>query len=168
MALDSRLKVEVAATLINALDLASGSVPLAYKRELALASGTGVGQADRVFHDTRTLAASANEDLDLAGSLVDAFGATLTFARIKALVVAAATTNTNNVIVGGAPANAWVGPFGAATHTATVRPGGVLALFARDLGAYPVTAGTGDLLRVANSGAGSTVSYDVILIGTST
>jgi hypothetical protein len=29
-----------------------------------------------------------------------------------------------------------------------------------------VTAGTGDILQVANSGAGTSVTYDIIVIGT--
>lgn len=166
MALNSRLKVEVSADQTSVLDLASGSVVLAYKRELALNDGSLAGQANRIFHDTRTLAASVNEDLDLAGTLTDAFGQALTFAKIKGLVVAAAPTNTNNLIVGAAAANAFASWLGAATHTVIVRPGGVLALFASDLSAYPVVAGTGDLLRIANSGAGTQVVYDVIVIGT--
>ena len=31
-----------------------------------------------------------------------------------------------------------------------------------------VTAGTGDLLKIANGGAGSAVDYDIILIGAAT
>lgn len=124
-------------------------------------------QADRLFTDNRTLSASASEDLDLAGVLTDAFGATLTFARIKGLVIKAATANTNNVIVGNAASNGFITWCGGATNTVTVRPGGVFALWAPDATAYAVTAGTGDLLHIANSGAGTSVTYDVILIGAS-
>jgi hypothetical protein len=165
--LTSRLVVSAIAELTNAFDLAPGRVPLEFTKALDLASGTGLNQADRIFHDQRTLAASASEDLDLAGGLTDAFGATLTFARVKGLIIVAAAANTNNVVIGNATANAFVGPFGAATHTLAVRPGGVLALFAPDATAYAVTAGTGDLLKVLNSAGGTSVTYDLIIVGAS-
>ena len=167
MPLTSKVTVEVAATHVSLLDLANATVPLSVARAIALADGTGLGQADRIFHDRRTLAASANEDLDLAGVLTDAFGAVITFARIKALLIAADPGNTNNVIVGNAAANGFVSWVGAATHTVTVRPGGLLLLAASDVTGYTVTAATADLLRVANSGAGTSVTYDVVLIGAS-
>jgi hypothetical protein len=167
--LTTRLSITASAQQIAALDLASGSVQVAKPYTVNLTDGTAAGQANRIFHDTRTLAASANEDLDLAGVLTDAFGASLTFARIKGLIVAASAANANNVIVGGAASNQFVSWVGAGTHTLTVRPGGVLALMAgaADATGYAVTAGTGDLLRIANSGAGTSVSYDVILVGCS-
>lgn len=169
MGLTSGYSFAASADLTAALDLASGSVPLAIRRAVNLTSGTGAGKADRIFHDRRTLAASATEDLDLAGVLADAFGATLTFARVKLLYVAAAVGNTNNVIVGNATSNGFVSWVGGAAHTVTVRPGGFLALGAGEADAvgYAVTAGTGDLLKIANSGAGTAVTYDVVLIGAS-
>jgi hypothetical protein len=169
MPLTSQLNLSVQAELSALLDLATAQVPLNFTRAVGLASGTGAGQADRIFHDRRTLAASATEDLDLAGSLVDPFGATITFARIKALLIAAAAGNTNNVIVGGAATNQFLTWVGAGTHTVVVRPGGVLALLAggADATGYAVTAGTGDLLRIANSAGGTSVDYDIVLIGAS-
>ncbi len=167
MPLDTTVKVSVDAIHTALLDLATATAPLGFTRAVALATGTGANQADRIFHDTRTLTASANEDLDLAGVLVDAFGATLTFARVKALVIAADAANTNNVIVGNAATNPFLTWVGAATHTVTVRPGGMLALACSDATAYAVTAGTGDLLRIANSGAGTSVTYSIVLVGAS-
>lgn len=164
----SSLTVRVQADQTSQLDLATGRIQLDYGvAPLVLGSGTASGQADRLFTDQRTLTASATEDLDLAGTLVDAFGATVTFARIKGLVVKAAATNSNNVIVGNATSNGFVSWVGGAAHTVTVRPGGIFTLWAPDATAYTVTAGTADLLRIGNSGAGSSVTYDVILIGAS-
>lgn len=167
MPLSTKLVAQVLAAQSSTLDLAAAAADVKGYRAISLASGTGAGQADRVFSDTRTLAASANEDLDLAGVLVDALGATVTFARVKGLYVAAATGNSNNVIVGGAASNGFVSWVGAATHTVTVRPGGVLLLAASDATGYAVTAGTGDLLRIANSGAGTSVTYDIVVVGAS-
>lgn len=169
MALDSKVSLAVVASLTKSLDLANAAVPLSKSYAASLTNGVAAGQADRVFHDQRPLAASASEDLDLAGVLVDALGDSIAFAKIKALIISAAAGNTNNVVVGGAATNGFVSWVGGATHTVTVRPGATLALFAgsADSTGYAVTAGTADLLKVANSGAGSTVTYDIIVIGTS-
>src|SRR5690348_4579425 len=66
-----------------------------------LPNGTSSGQVSKVFTDQRTIAASGSENLDLAGSLTDALGATLTFAVVKAIWIKADPGNTNNVIIGG-------------------------------------------------------------------
>jgi hypothetical protein len=136
------------------------------KREVTFSPGTGANQADKLFLDTRTISASSSENLDLAGSLTDPNGATLTFATVKAILVLAAAANTNNVVVGGAASNGFVGPFGDATDTIAVKPGGAFLWVAPATGAT-VTASTGDILKVANSSSGSSVSYSVAIIGTS-
>ncbi|MDZ7906373.1 MAG: hypothetical protein U5N55_11785 [Cypionkella sp.] len=59
-----------------------------------------IGTADVLFKDTRTIAASGNDDLDLAGVLSDAFGATITAAEIIAVYVRAESANTNDVVIG--------------------------------------------------------------------
>src|SRR5262245_4803254 len=96
---------------------------------MSFANGVGAGQADKIYHGSRTLAPSTSEDIDLAGTfLTDPLGATLTFAKIKAIVIAAAAGNANNVIVGGAASAQFVGPFGASTHTIAVKPGTAVCL----------------------------------------
>lgn len=169
MPLTTNVTLAIGANQTSTLDLGTAQAQLSKSYAISLANGTAAGQADRIFHDTRTLAASANEDLDLAGVLTDALGGAATFARIKGLIIAAAAGNTNNVIVGGAASNQFLTWVGAGTHTITVRPGAVFALMAgsADATGYAVTAGTGDLLRVANSSSGSTVTYDVVVFGAS-
>lgn len=168
VALDTDLLVQLAATLTNPLDLATGREALSKRERITLPNGTGSGQANRLFHDRRTIAASGTDDLDLAGSLLDGFGNTLTFARVKLLLVKADPGNTNNVVVGGDATAAWASWAGAATHTVTVRPGGLLVLAAPDATAYVVTATTADILQIANSGGGTGVTYDIVLVGSAT
>lgn len=131
-----------------------------------LLTGTGDGQADTVFIDQRTISASSSEELDLSGSLTDPLGGAAVFAEIAAIEVRAAAGNTNDVVVGGASSNAFVGPFGAADNTIAVAPGAVLVLH-HPAGGWAVTAGTGDLLQVANGGSGSAVTYDIVIVGRS-
>jgi len=162
------LAVSAYAELTSALDLGSGRAAQSLSRKMSLGNGTTAGNADRVWSDRRTLAASGTEDLDLAGVLLDAFGATVTFARIKGLIIAAADANANNVVVGAAASAPWVTLLGA-THTLTLRPGAFVAVGtgAADATGYAVTATTADLLKIANSGAGTSVTYDIHIIGAS-
>lgn len=168
MALTSDLGISVTAIHTGTAELTTPEDRLTFRRGVHLSSGTGVGSADRVFRDQRTLAASATEDLDLAGVLLDAFGAAVTFVRVKGLFISAAAANTNNVVIGAAAANAWAALLNA-TGTITLRPGATVGVMAgaADATTYAVTAGTGDLLKVANSGAGSSVTYDIVVIGAS-
>lgn len=165
MPLSTKVRVAVTADLTAALDLVTASVPLSKDYVNRLATGVASGQADKIFHDQRTLAASGTENLDLAGSLVDAFGATITFVKLKAIIVKAASTNVNNVNViregtNGAPL------FLALADGIPVLPDGIFAWVAPGAG-ITVTAGTGDLLTFTNSGAGTSVTYDIVLVGTS-
>lgn len=160
------LSVSFGATLNNALDLQSASSVLTYAQSLGFASGTGANQADKIFSDTRTIAASGTDDLDLAGVLLDPLGGTITMARLKGLIVKASAANTNNVVMG-VGTNPITTILGGTTPTLNIRPGGLLVLFAPDAVAYVVTAATADILRFANSGAGTGVTYDVVLIGAS-
>lgn len=167
LALTTRIFLSIVAKQTNPLDLGTPTFDLVKNYTVDLASGTGANAADRIFTDTRTLAASTTETLDLAGSLVDAFGNTITFARIRALGIFASGANTNNVLVGGNASNQFINWVSDPTDIIIVRPGGGFLLYATDTTGYPVTAGTGDLLKVANSAAGTGVDYDVILIGAS-
>ena len=168
MPLTSQLAVSASGTLTAALDLGTGSAAQNLSRSMSLANGTTAGKADRLFSDRRTLAASGTEDLDLAGTLLDAFGVAITFVRVKGLIIAAAAANTNNVVVGAAASNPWATLL-SATGTVTLRPGAFLAVGTgtADATGYAVTATTADLLKIANSGAGTSVTYDIHIIGAS-
>jgi hypothetical protein len=150
MALSATIKAGISASHTNVLDLGTATFPLNLLHSLSLADGTGAGLADRIFSDTRTLSASATEDLDLSGSLTNAFG-TVTFARIKAVLVVASTDNTNNVNGDGL----------------SVRPGGIFMWACSDATGVAVTAGTGDLLTLTNSAGSTSVTYSIIVIGAS-
>ena len=136
--------------------------PLRFNRDVSLADGTGAGNADRLFSDRRST--SGNDDLDLAGVLTDAFGVTLTFARIKAIMIAADPANPGNITVG-AGTNPLINILNAA-GTLTIPAGGfnLWSCGATALGAT-VTAGTGDILRV--NGSGGSCTYDIAIVGAS-
>src|SRR3954465_110978 len=83
--------------------LATADDPVQKDYSQLFSNGVGANQASNQWHSlARTLGASASEDLDLAGVLTNAFGAVLTFTKIKAIVIRAAVGNTNDVVVGNA------------------------------------------------------------------
>lgn len=168
MALTSDFSMSASGLYTKTSDLTAPVDTLDKRWSVHLDSGTGAGKADLRFADTRTLAASATEDLDLAGVLTDVFGAALTFVRIKKLLIKAADANTNNVVVGAAAANPWTALLGA-TGTLVLRPGQAVGTMcgAADATCMAVTAGTGDLLKVANSAGGTSVTYDILIVGAS-
>jgi hypothetical protein len=167
MALTTKVVSYVSAELTKALDLVTLNAPLAKKDTTDMATGTASGLADKIFSDTRTLAASDTENLDLAGVLTDAFGDLLTFVKVKVIKVFAAVANTNNVIltIGNGGENQFIGPVDVEVNI-SIPPGGQLLLTAPAAG-WTVTAGTGDIIVVTNGGAGTSVQYDVVIIGTS-
>lgn len=168
MTLATSISLGIRTTQQNTIDAGSSSARRAVELALALTDGTGAGQADRVFVDTRTLAASGTEDLDLAGSLADAFGVAQVFARVKAILVTADVGNSNNVLVS-RPASNGLAIFSAASDAVPVRPGGAFALACgtADATCYAVTASTADLITVTNGGSGTPVTYSVAIIGAS-
>lgn len=162
---DTSVKSSITATLKNTQDLGTASFPLSVASSYAFANGTGANAANEVISDTRTLAASASADYDLSGVQTDAFGTVVAFTKIKALMIKAAATNTNDVVVGGAALNGAISFFGDATDKIKVKPGGMLMLVAPDANGYAITAGTADLLTIANSAGTTGVTYDIVVIG---
>ncbi len=146
--------------------IGSTGADLALHNLFQFTPGTTTGKADKLFASTRTLAASATENLDLAAVLTDPLGGTLTFVKVKAIYIKAADANTNSVVVGGAATNTFTGPFVDATDQISIPPGGAILLMHPGAG-WTVTAATGDILKVTNSSSGTGVTYDVVIIGTS-
>ncbi|SEE59585.1 hypothetical protein SAMN05519104_6666 [Rhizobiales bacterium GAS188] len=169
MSLSATISAQIAATLAGAPDLGTPTFDMRPASSVLaqLTSGVGVGQADKIFaHAGRVLAASASESFTLDAALTDPLGAALTFVTVKAILIRAAVGNTNDVVVGGAAANAFVGPFGAAANSIAVPPGGAFLWCAPKTGKTVVPA-TGDILKIANGGAGTSIAYDIVIIGTS-
>lgn len=160
----ANIELRITAKQTGTADLGTPQIPVSIQEALEFSAGTAaVGQANVLFTDRRTLAASANEDLDVAGALQDALGATVASAEVLAIFVSAADGNTNNVNVSRPASNGLVGPFLAAGDGVSIAPG--MFFFLANRNGWTVTAGTGDLLNIANSGAGTPVTYDVFILG---
>lgn len=159
---ESTILVKLAAKLSGAVDLSNVHQDIDYQKLLALANGTGANQANQIFSDTRTLASAANETLDLSGSLTNAFGESVTFTKLKAMIVQ--NKGTTDLTIGNAASNQFASFLGGATQTLVVPAGGVLVLTAPGANGFAVTAGTGDQLKFTN-GSGASLDYDLVLIG---
>jgi len=132
-------------------------------KKLDFSNGVAAGQADIVFTDERTVAGAANDDIDLAGVLSDAFGGVITAAEIVGIAIIADAANANALNVGGGT-NPWITAWLATGDGIKVFPNGVFANFAYDAnGLGTVTAATADILRVANPG-GASCKYKIIIL----
>lgn len=86
-------------------DYGSG-IPVEVTISEVLASGTGSGQATKVFQDVRTLALSTDENLDFQ-TLLDPFGTALGLTKIKWLIIQAASANAADLRLTPGSANGW-------------------------------------------------------------
>ena len=162
----AKVAVSAAWDFVTAVDIGTATHSGNWTPSYVFTDGTGENQAKSVFADERTLTASSTENLDLAGALTDVFGNTITFTKVKALIVQAASGNTNDVLVGGAASNGFISWVGDATDIVKVKPGGTFAIVAPDATGLAVTAGTGDILKIANSSSGTSVTYKIVVVGT--
>lgn len=160
---NATISVGINAKQTGAGDLGTPTDLINVLKSMEFSPGTAaVGQTNVLFSDTRTLGASATENLDLAGALTDALGATIAAAEIVAVYFFAAAGNTNDVQVTRPAANG-APLFLAAGDGYSLGPGDFSVRTYRN--GVAVTAGTGDLITVTNGAGGTSVTYDVVVIG---
>lgn len=163
MSFTGSIVTTVQGTMQNSLDLETAKAIINKRIQQTITNGTGANQAQQHWSDIRTLAGTS-ETLDLAGALTNAFGSTVTFATLRAIIIRnLSSTAGHDLIVGGAAAPI-AGLFGdAASDKLKIRAGGTLVLLA-PLDGYTITATSADGLKL-DSGA-NTFNYEIILIGT--
>lgn len=157
------IELNIKAKQTGTADLGSPQFTALLEKSLEFAAGTAaVGQANVLFSDERTLAASGSEDLDVAGVLTDALGSSIAAAEVVAIAIVADAGNTNDVQVTRPAANG-VPVFLAASDGVAIGPGDIFLLTSRK--GIGVTAATADLIHIANSGGTTGVTYKVVIIG---
>lgn len=167
MSVNATLAVRLDFAQSGAADFAPARFAGAVEAILAITNGTGVQQADLLFVDERTVNASTNDDLDLAGVLSSAFGQVITAVEVVAILLVNRAidpqhaANLSSLTLGGATnpvAGLAAGPIG---------PGGIVLLADPDAGGLAtVVAATGDMLRIAN-GAGGAAVYQIAILARS-
>lgn len=158
------LPIKFVAQLSKALDLDTPIDPLVFSELFQLTNGTGSGQASQMFHDTRTLNASASEALDLYGGLTNAFGVTINFVKLKFVFIRARAANTNDVQVT-RTATTGILLFMADGDGIALGPGEFFMYFSPTTG-KTITDTSDDTLTITNSAGGTSVTYDIVLVGT--
>lgn len=148
-----------------AVDLGNRVRDIALAGNLVFADGSGIGQVNKSYSDSGSQIQSVNTDLDLSGALTGDDGASLVLTGVKALCIVAGSANPGNLTVGPAPSNGWTGPFSGTTPAIVLPAGGRLCIARGDASGWPVTAGTGDLLRIASAATAGTYTYDIVLLG---
>jgi len=160
------ITVNLKAKQTGANDLGTPNFEPSLAAALSFTGGTLANQVDRMFFDERTVGAASNDDIDLAGALIDAYGATITFAEIAAILIVASASNANLLSIGGG-SNPWITWLIATGDGVKVPPGGVFLLAGPDgTGLGAVTAGTGDILRIGNAG-GAPCTFKIAILGRS-
>jgi hypothetical protein len=153
LSLKTQLLVESVAT--TAEGNASARDEFTLTNRLNWTDGTGASSANKQWNTYQTLGGSADSH-DLT-ALTDRRGASVSFGKVRVLIVAADAGNAAVLTVGGG-SNAWATSIG----TITVRPGEVVFKKCVDATAWAVTGGTGDLLQVSGT---SGDDYELYLAG---
>lgn len=173
-----KVNMSVSANSQKALDLSTPSDAFNLKFNLSLAFGDLASQIDLVWHDIRIIASGADDILDFAGSLVDGFGDTLTFANIKAIFIKnvsdqlltdpAHAITAAQISVGATAANQFLGPFALATDSIVLGAGDAFLVTKKALAGMTVTAGSVDNFLVKQTGSGLEAAYEIAVFGVST
>lgn len=166
MGLSADIRARISARQTGANDFGGPDFNPEVERFIQLTHGVAANQADVLWADHRSIAASGTDNIDLAGVLIDAFGATVTMAKAVTLLVTADAANVNNVIIGDGTNP--VALFGGTNPTFSVKPGGFFMVGAPALaGLFSISGGSTDILKLANSAGGSAVGYNIAIIGRS-
>ena len=110
-----------------------------------------------------SLAAGATNSVDLYGSVLNSFGATLNMAKVKGLILCPSNTVQTTVTLRPAAANGMTNLFEDASGI-TVRTAGCFALFAKDTAGYTVANGSMDAIEIVNNGT-NTTTYSLYVFG---
>ena len=158
-------------TLLSAADFGDGhnaQDSLSFTDKDNFTNGAGANQGNQHWHDNRSVSSGADDDLDLNATLTDAFGASVTFTKVKALYIRNKST-TDALRIGGGASNEWIGaatPFLAAGDKIVLPPGADMLLRCPTAAGWTVTAGSADTLRVSHPGTTSAaISYDIAILG---
>ncbi|MCA9246856.1 MAG: hypothetical protein KDA42_07060 [Planctomycetales bacterium] len=167
------LSLEISAELNwlfeESLDLSTVTDNARLQYDQALDDGTSAGQADKLWHATRSVGAGSNDDLDLSALTQSIHGSTVTiaFAKIRAImIVNTATTAGETLVLDSSVANAFTAAFHSSATSKLQIPADSPLMLVNKVDGWAVTDGSADILRISNAGSG-TVSYKIVIAGTS-
>lgn len=154
-------------TFVSTLDLSNVRDSTQFASTVNFEDGNGLDECNQLFHDTRSLAGGASEDINLLAVTVSMFGGTITFGFdiVKAILIRNNSTTANDtLLVGGQGSNAFSAPFNNDDDAVLqVPPGGSICLLNPSVAGWDVAAGA-YALRVTNSGPSSN-TYSIAVAG---
>ena len=162
MSLTGTIRINTMLESVGALDLSTPTDLLNLPITFTLTSGTGANQANRCWHDARTLGNGANETIDLraVGGAVDGVGQTLTLTRLVALIIYNTHATTAITVEPGA-SDGWTSAFAGVEK---IKPGGIHVYVAPGAAGY-VISNTVKNIKVTNLEAGAGATFDIIIVG---
>lgn len=127
-------------------------------------SGTGTDQADKCWFDSRSLATSATDALDLQ-TQTDLNGTALTLLEVRLLAI----KNTGTVTINISPnaANGWTAMLTAAADVTALPAGAAIVWLAPKDGAGSAVSATNKVFDVINTSASVIATYEIALVGCS-
>jgi hypothetical protein len=165
MAVSGSITLTYALGAVDALDLSQErKAGLSKVVTQTFTSGVGLNQIDRLLFDERTITGSGTDALDFSGGgLVDVMNVAWAPARIKYLCVINLGPNDIQLV---RPASNGIPIYLAASDGELIPANGFLEKCWPSAAGVVVTAGTGDLLNIVNTAAG-TITYQIICGGAS-
>ena len=169
MAVGGSISLKVAASKSGSPSVGSALWSGGLDHILSFGNGTTANNIDLVYVAERTVASNTTDSVDVAGALSDGLGATITAAEIVAIVVmnkrASGVANTTNLTIGATGSLNQLSGFNQAL--ATVKPNGMYMHVNPDAtGIVAVTAGSADVLPIANS-SGASNAYQLVILARS-
>ena len=144
----------------------SPSMSIDFSESHALTDGVTTSKADLIWVDKDRVLNATTEEIDLSGTLTDAFGDAVVFAKVNGIYIHNKQVTAGETLkVGGAAANAFL-LFDNATDIYTIGPDGVFFLSEPSLAGKAVSAATGDLLKL-DAGATANLTFDIVIWGRS-
>jgi hypothetical protein len=137
----------------------NATIPVNWNPSSAFTDGVGALMGNVLYQNTLALSAGVY-NFDLAGTLTDGFGTTMSLARVKALGFL--NNSSTNTMTLGNHASAAFSTIWGLTGTMIIRPGGWMILTCVDATGYAVTATTADILKIAGTG---TDTFSIYILG---
>lgn len=162
--LNSVMSLTLTGMYKNETDALTYGVPsneLSISENDTMSTGTSANQSDLRYHISTTRATGGTDTYDVYGTLTDVFGDTLSMAVVTAVFVKNNTSSTGaDLTLGGT-----LDIFSDASDIMVLEPEGIIFWYSPVDGAA-VSAGTTDSLTLTNA-SGTTISYDLVIIGRS-
>lgn len=151
-------------SLFTTGDGGKASLPISESLIKSIGNGIGLDQANAVYIDEFSIAASGSLNIDLSGTLVDRLGNPVVFTAIKEILVIADAANVNDLVYGNG-ATPFIGPLNVGTATVSLKPGNDFHVTNYSAAGWAVVAATADILKLANGGAGTPVTGTIVIVG---